>query len=537
MFHTSSTGTSPASISRSTVSTAAMRAVGVGRARVDDVQRAGRRRRPLRASSGTPRRVGAAGGARSRRCRRAARSRRRAGAAGASVGSSVENSWFSTSTPACGEPVEQRRLARVRVADERDRREVAPAPRPCVASRASRRGRSRSRSSLWMRRSRRRRSTSSCVSPGPRVPMPAPCWLSCVPAAAQARQPVAQLRELDLHHALLARRVLGEDVEDQRDAVDDVDREQLLEVALLRGRELVVEDHDVDVERLARARAARRPCPCRCRSRGRACARRCSTASTGSAPAVSASSASSSSDASASSTSRVPMPVPTSSARWRTTLEVDLGRGEPAALPSGLGARRAHAVGCASDSRSRSRGITTSNTCTTGPPRRTVSPSTTASVAAGHVDAHAVADEAAPVRDRGRRARAGAARLRLARAPFPHPHREPVGAGDGDELDVGAAAGSAASCSMRGPCVGDAARLRDRRRTARSAGCRCRPRRRRTSVPCDVGVEIERRRRRATGICAGSNVTGPMSTSAATTSPSRVALERRRAGGRRRCRR
>ena len=40
--------------------------------------------------------------------------------------------------------------------------------------------------------------------------------------APQAGQPVAQLRELDLHHALLARRVLGEDVEDQRDAVDDV---------------------------------------------------------------------------------------------------------------------------------------------------------------------------------------------------------------------------------------------------------------------------------------------------------------------------
>ena len=81
--------------------------------------------------------------------------------------------------------------------------------------------------------------------------MPAPCWLSCDAAAAQARQPVAQLRELDLDRALLARRVLGEDVEDQRDAVDDVDREQLLEVALLRGRELVVEDDDVDVERVA----------------------------------------------------------------------------------------------------------------------------------------------------------------------------------------------------------------------------------------------------------------------------------------------
>ena len=64
--------------------------------------------------------------------------------------------------------------------------------------------------------------------------MPAPCWLSCVAPAAQARQPVAQLRELDLDTPFLARRVLGEDVEDQRDAVDDVDLEQLFEVALLR---------------------------------------------------------------------------------------------------------------------------------------------------------------------------------------------------------------------------------------------------------------------------------------------------------------
>ena len=69
-------------------------------------------------------------------------------------------------------------------------------------------------------------------------------------AAAQAREAVAELRELHLHHALLAARVLGEDVEDQRDAVDDVDLEQLLEVALLRGRELVVEHDEVDVERL-----------------------------------------------------------------------------------------------------------------------------------------------------------------------------------------------------------------------------------------------------------------------------------------------
>src|SRR5262249_39260111 len=71
-----------------------------------------------------------------------------------------------------------------------------------------------------------------------------------VPATAKARQAVPQLGELDLHHALLAARVLGEDVEDQGDPVHDVDVEQALEVALLRRGELVVEDHQVDVERV-----------------------------------------------------------------------------------------------------------------------------------------------------------------------------------------------------------------------------------------------------------------------------------------------
>ena len=51
--------------------------------------------------------------------------------------------------------------------------------------------------------------------------------------APQPREAVAELGELDLDHALLARGVLGEDVEDQRDPVDDVDLEELLEVALL----------------------------------------------------------------------------------------------------------------------------------------------------------------------------------------------------------------------------------------------------------------------------------------------------------------
>ena len=101
-----------------------------------------------------------------------------------------------------------------------------------------------------MRRTMRRRSTSSWVSPGPRVPMRAPpaadmppaCCDSAPPGAA-AGQPVAELGQLDLGLALLAVGVLGEDVEDHRGAVDRGAAQQLLEVELLGGGELVVE-HD-----------------------------------------------------------------------------------------------------------------------------------------------------------------------------------------------------------------------------------------------------------------------------------------------------
>src|SRR5262249_47562378 len=51
--------------------------------------------------------------------------------------------------------------------------------------------------------------------------------------------------QLDLHLALDAARPLREDVEDQRTAVDDLRADRLLEVALLCGRQRVVEDDDV----------------------------------------------------------------------------------------------------------------------------------------------------------------------------------------------------------------------------------------------------------------------------------------------------
>ena len=70
-------------------------------------------------------------------------------------------------------------------------------------------------------------------------------------SAPQARQPIAQQRELDLCLALGTAGVLGEDVEDDRGAVDRRAAEQPLEVAVLGRGELVVEDDRIGVEAFA----------------------------------------------------------------------------------------------------------------------------------------------------------------------------------------------------------------------------------------------------------------------------------------------
>jgi hypothetical protein len=61
--------------------------------------------------------------------------------------------------------------------------------------------------------------------------------------AAEPRQQIRELRELDLRLALPAPGVQREDVQDQRGTVDHLDLEPLLEAAELPGRELVVQDH------------------------------------------------------------------------------------------------------------------------------------------------------------------------------------------------------------------------------------------------------------------------------------------------------
>jgi hypothetical protein len=55
------------------------------------------------------------------------------------------------------------------------------------------------------------------------------------PLARQPRQEVLVLGELDLEGSLAGVGVLGEDVEDEGGAVEDLDLERFLQVALLRG--------------------------------------------------------------------------------------------------------------------------------------------------------------------------------------------------------------------------------------------------------------------------------------------------------------
>ncbi len=67
--------------------------------------------------------------------------------------------------------------------------------------------------------------------------------------AAKSGQPVLQKRELDLGLAFGRASVLGEDVQNDRGSVDRGASEDLLQVALLSRREVVLEDHRVRVDR------------------------------------------------------------------------------------------------------------------------------------------------------------------------------------------------------------------------------------------------------------------------------------------------
>ena len=66
--------------------------------------------------------------------------------------------------------------------------------------------------------------------------------------ADQVRLPVAQLREFDLKLTFAAARVPGEDIEDQHRAVDDRQRNDLLEVLALARPQVVEHEQQLGVE-------------------------------------------------------------------------------------------------------------------------------------------------------------------------------------------------------------------------------------------------------------------------------------------------
>ena len=167
------------------------------------------------------------------------------------VGSSVSNSRSSTETRCPGERVQQRRLADVRVAGQRDGRRVRP-----LALAATRRAllRQAGEPTAEQRRPPARQAAVGLqlrLARASRADAAAEAF-EVLPHAPHARQVVLELRELDLELSLSRHRVLGEDVEDQLRAVDDARVERILERSLLRRVELGVDEEHLGARLLVR---------------------------------------------------------------------------------------------------------------------------------------------------------------------------------------------------------------------------------------------------------------------------------------------
>ena len=136
----------------------------------------------------------------------------------------------------------------------------------------------------------------------------------CRPRAARAAPPVpasrgqevVELGQLDLEPALAGARPPGEDVEDELGAVEGLAAHRVLEVALLGGRELVVEEHQVGVAAPRRGGATSSTLPRPMRVAGSRRCRSWSSEPTTRAPALWASRPSSSREASALARDRAP---------------------------------------------------------------------------------------------------------------------------------------------------------------------------------------------------------------------------------------
>ena len=161
-------------------------------------------------------------------------------------GSSVTNSASEATAVSFGQPVEQRRLARVGVADERDRRHrlfLTPLAQlrsalPHLIDLALNRLNADANPAAIGFELRFTRSACADAAAEPR---------QRGARSGQPRQQVFELRELDLPLALARPGATREDVEDQLRPIDDLAFEPLLELPELRGGQFVVEDHDVDV--------------------------------------------------------------------------------------------------------------------------------------------------------------------------------------------------------------------------------------------------------------------------------------------------
>ena len=148
-----------------------------------------------------------------------------------------------------GERVQERRLADVRVAGEGDRRRLGALPllaprralpldRLQLAAQDGDPVAGQAAVGLELRLARAARPDAAAEA------------LEVLPHAAHARQVVVELGELDLELALGGHRVLREDVEDQLRPVDHARVERVLEEALLRRVELVVDEQALGFELL-----------------------------------------------------------------------------------------------------------------------------------------------------------------------------------------------------------------------------------------------------------------------------------------------
>jgi hypothetical protein len=63
-----------------------------------------------------------------------------------------------------------------------------------------------------------------------------------MPHTRQPWQKILQLRQLDLQPSFAAARPLRKNVEDQLGSIEDFAREQILQVATLRGRKFIIEN-------------------------------------------------------------------------------------------------------------------------------------------------------------------------------------------------------------------------------------------------------------------------------------------------------